>query len=473
MVYYPITGGFVFPQIAGRGHGTFPNNPKGREEHAMERWERVWTGLGTALLLWCGVALGADVCIDCHTKVSPGLVKDWQVSRHAGEDVDCAACHGEKHKSAEDYKLARMPEERDCAECHKKQFEQFGRGKHNFGWASLLAIPATHMAPDELIEGGRGCGGCHNMGIKTEEQKKDLRAKGYRYRNNSCDECHTRHAFSKKEARNPRACQQCHMGYDHPQWEMWSSAKHGMRYFVKKDGDLPPDASGPSCQQCHMPEGNHENHTAWGFLGVRLPLPEDKQAAADRVTILKALGVLDPETGKPTAIFEAVKALDMARLDQASWQRERDKMLKTCASCHAEAYAREQLAMGDSILQKADRLMAEAIETVAALYRDGLIKKPAGYPSNYPFLLTFMHTNGANWNENLERLSYIDQVLVQMFMKHRMRAYQAFFHVNPDYAYWYGWNEMTKDLGEIKELARALRQGHAPGPVPRERHKKD
>lgn len=29
-----------------------------------------------------------------------------------------------------------------------------------------------------------------------------------------------------------------------------------------------------------------------------------------------------------------------------------------------------------------------------------------------------------------------DQVLVQMYMKHRMRAYQAFFHINPDYAYW-------------------------------------
>jgi len=55
---------------------------------------------------------------------------------------------------------------------------------------------------------------------------------------------------------------------------------------------------------------------------------------------------------------------------------------------------------------------------------------------------------------DLEKLSYIDQVLVEMYMKHRMRTYQGFFHVNPDYAYWYGWNEMTKDLGEIKELAR-------------------
>ncbi len=408
-------------------------------------------------LLMAGAAQAGDACIDCHGKISPGQVRDWQVSRHAEEGVGCAACHGAAHTSADDYKKAVLPDEQTCKECHEKQFTQFSRGKHNFGWTSLNAIPATHMAPDELIEGGRGCGGCHNMGIKTAEQKQELLAKGYRYQKNSCDECHTRHSFSKKEAGNPHACQQCHMGYDHPQWEMWSSSKHGSRYFAKKDGDLPANAAAPTCQSCHMPDGNHENHTAWGFLGVRLPLPEDKQQAADRVTILKALGVLDPETGNPTAILDAVKAVDMARLDEESFQKERRKMIKTCGSCHSEEYAKEQLAMGDSILAKADRLMAEAIETVAALYKDGIIKKPEGYPHNYPFLLTFMHTNGGNWNENLDGLSYIDQVLVQMYMKHRMRAYQAHFHASPDYAYWYGWNEMTKDLGEIKELAKTLR----------------
>ncbi len=411
-------------------------------------------------LLLSTTAMAADKCIECHTKISPGQVQDWKVSKHAENDVTCATCHGDKHQTAEDWKKAILPDEHVCKECHEEQFESFTRGKHNFGWTSLNALPATHLAPDELMEGGHGCGGCHNMGIKSEAQKKEQREKGYRYQNNSCDECHTRHSFSKKEAQNPRACQQCHMGYDHPQWEMWSSSKHGMRWFAKQKGDLPPDAAAPSCQTCHLPDGTHENHTAWGFLGVRLPLPADKQAAADRVTILKALGVLDPETGKPTPIFDVVKAADMVRLDQESWQKERDKMLKTCSGCHSYQYAKEQLDMGDSIMAKADRLMAEAINTVAALYKDGLIKKPASYPANFPFLLVFMHTNGTPWNKNLDKLSYIDQVLCQMYMKHRMRAYQGFFHVNPDYAYWYGWSEMTKDLGEIKELARIMRATH-------------
>jgi hypothetical protein len=426
----------------------------------MIQFKTVLAAGAFVLLSTAGIAGAADKCIECHTEVSPGMVMDWQASKHSENDVSCSTCHGEEHTTAEDSMKATLPDEAVCAECHEDQFESFKKGKHNFGWTSLNAIPATHMAPDELIEGGRGCGGCHNMGIKSDAQKKDQLEKGYRYQVNSCDECHTRHAFSLKEAQNPRACQQCHMGYDHPQWEMWSSSKHGIRYFAKQAGDLPDSAAAPTCQTCHLPDGTHENHTAWGFLGVRLPLPDDKQEAADRVTILMALGVLDPETAEPTAILDAVKAVDMVRLDQVSWEKERAKMIKTCTQCHSKNYAQKQLEMGDDILGKADRLMAEAITTVAALYKDGIIEKPAGYPFNYPFLLAFMHTNGAKWDTDLDKLSHIDQILLRMFMKHRMRAYQAFFHINPDYAYWYGWNMMTEDLGEIKELAKILRATH-------------
>ena len=413
-----------------------------------------------ALLSTAATAVIADDCIDCHTKISPGQVQDWRASEHSKNDVTCSTCHGEEHSTAEDYLKAVLPSEHVCQECHEEQFDQFSHGKHNFGWTSLNAIPATHLGPDQLMEGGGGCGGCHNMGIKTEEQKKDQLAKGYRYQNNSCDECHTRHAFSKKEALNPKACQQCHMGYDHPQWEMWSSSKHGTRYFAKQAGDLPEGAAAPKCQDCHMKDGDHNNKTAWGFLGVRLPLPEDPQWKADQITILKALAVLNPETGEPGPVYDVGAAVDLARLDKESFDKERNKMISICSECHSEKYATERLNLGDSFFPEIDRMMADAIETVAALYKDGLIKKPADYPFNYPFLLTFMETGGAAGRKDFNKLSYIDQVLLQMYMKHRMRAYQGFFHINPDYAYWYGYAEMTKDLGEIKELAKVMRATH-------------
>ena len=250
------------------------------------------------------------------------------------------------------------------------------------------------------------------------------------------------------------------MGYDHPQWEMWSSSKHGTRYFAKESGKLPEGAAAPKCQDCHMKDGDHNNKTAWGFLGVRLPLPEDPQWKADQITILKALAVLNPETGEPGPVYPAVAAVDLARLDKESFDKERNKMISICSECHSEAYATERLNLGDSFFPEIDRMMADGIETVAALYKDGIIEKPADYPFNYPFLLAFMETGGAAGRKDFNKLSFIDQVLLQMYMKHRMRAYQGFFHINPDYAYWYGYAEMTKDLGEIKELAKTMRATH-------------
>jgi len=42
-----------------------------------------------------------------------------------------------------------------------------------------------------------------------------------------------------------------------------------------------------------------------------------------------------------------------------------------------------------------------------------------------------------------------------------MRAFQGAFHANPDYALWYGWSEMVRDLSEIREAAATLREKHA------------
>jgi len=422
-----------------------------------------WMAWGLcSILFWAATPVAAETrdnaCIQCHKEISPGQVDDWRASKHSGEDVGCVTCHGEKHTTAQDHLLAVLPDEKLCAECHEEQFNQFVKGKHNLGWSSMLAMPVTALEPDPLIEGGRGCGGCHNMGVKSEAQRQAQLKLGYRHQTNSCDECHTRHAFSKKEALNPRACQQCHMGFDHPQWEMWSSSKHGARALIKEVGDLPEGANAPKCQTCHMPDGSHSNHTAWGFLGVRLPLPDDAQWKQDRITILKALGVLDPETGKPTPLLEAVKTLDLARLTQEAWQIQRDTMLKTCTRCHARSYAQKQLEMGDDMLRQADRLMAQAIDIVAGLYRDGIIHKPKSYPFNYPNLLYFMRTGG-----DLNRLSHIDQILLKMYLKHRMRTFQGFFHINPDYAYWYGWAAMVEDLGKIQETARFMRATHVKG----------
>jgi hydroxylamine dehydrogenase len=387
-------------------------------------------------------------CIDCHQKITPNIVKDWQLSVHSGEDVDCVDCHGNLHKDETDVAKVLTVTAATCAECHDTQFDQFSKGKHALAWVSYTAMPTTHGLPMALTEGMKGCGGCHKIGLKSDEETKILKEQGSIFGHASCDACHTRHTFSVKEAREPQACQTCHMGFDHPQWEMWSSSKHGVRYLLKQSGILHEESAAPSCQTCHMIDGDHEVRTPWGFLAVRLPLPEDEQWKADQVTILQALGVLDPD-GNPTGRLDVVKAADVARLTQESFDAERNKLIGVCSDCHSENFAKGELAKGDDMIREIDHLLAEAIRIIAGLYQDGIIPKPEGYAHAYPDLLTFH-----------DAPTTIEQVLFEMHLKHRMRAFQGTFHANPDYALWYGWSEMVRDLAEIKEKAAELRRTH-------------
>ena len=391
-------------------------------------------------------AASAQVCVECHRKVTPGIVSDWELSKHSQNKISCISCHFDEHKTMVDVPKAQIPTPDTCGGCHPERVKQFKSGKHAAAWAAMKAMPTIHWQPMELTEGMKGCGGCHKIGLKAEADIKELRKEGAGFGVASCDACHTRHTFSVGEAKQPQACQTCHMGFDHPQWEMYSGSKHGVRYLLKQVNMLPSTAAAPTCQTCHMEGGNHGVLTAWGFLAVRLPMPEDQQWAADRAVILQALGVLDPD-GKPTGRLDVVKAANVARLTQEDWQGERDKMVKVCNRCHSANFAKGELAKGDRMIKDADHLMAEGIRMIADLYKEGTLTKPKAYAYPFPDLLTFH-----------DAPTVIEQKLFVMFLEHRMRAFQGTFHANPDYALWYGWSEMQRDLTEIKELAAEMRE---------------
>jgi hydroxylamine dehydrogenase len=391
-------------------------------------------------------APAASKCVTCHKIITPQLVTDWQTSKHSSNDVGCGICHGEEHGTYKDSALAKNPTPQTCAMCHEERVKQFSEGKHSLAWASMKAMPTTHALPVALREGMKGCGGCHKIGLKTEAEVQELAKNEGGYGIASCDACHTRHSFSLLEARQPQACQTCHMGFDHPQWEMYSASKHGVRYLLKQNNILPEQTVAPTCQTCHMRSGNHAVDTAWGFLAVRLPMPQDAQWAADRTTILQALGVLDL-SGKPGVRLEVVKAAKVAKLTEEDWKLARNRMIAACVQCHSRDFAGKELQKGDDMIRDADHLMAEAIRTVASLYQDGTIPKPQVYAYAFPDLLTFH-----------DAATEIEQKLFVMFMEHRMRAFQGAFHMNPDYSLWYGWSELKRDVTAIRNMAEDLRK---------------
>lgn len=388
-----------------------------------------------ALMSTGAFAAGKSACVDCHKKVTPGVVKQHMDGKMAKKGVDCSSCHGSDHKKMDDFKQAKMPTPETCAGCHKKQADQFKAGKHNLAWIASSSMPMMAHQPKAVAgDGYKGCSSCHKVGVKSDAEKAQSR-----YGHAQCDACHTRHSFKKSEAQDPRACQTCHMGFDHPQWEMWSTSKHGTIWQIEgKDSKR-----APVCQTCHMQGGDHNVMTSWGFLALRLP-EDDQDWMNDRVTILQALGVLD-EKGTPTARLDLVKAGKVARLTKEEFQKERDKMTKVCANCHGTSYAKKQLDDADMVVKDVDKIFAEAIRTVQGLYKDGVLKKPAGW-SIAPDLLQFY-----------EAKSSIEQDLYLMFMEYRMRTFQGAFHMNPDYMHWYGWAPMKETLQKIKDEAAKLR----------------
>ena len=407
------------------------------------RYLRVTLCLLTMLMFALPAMAVPSACEDCHLKLNPGIVADFNRGAMS-KKLTCKTCHGSAHMSAADVDKAKLPTIATCKKCHSKQAKQYLSGKHAKGLLPITAFPGfAHQQPTAFIAGQKGCNGCHNLGIVDEKSKTEGLAGEYRayYKYGmDCQNCHTRHAFSKKEAQQPEACNSCHTGFDHAQWEMWSHSKHGAAYNTDRAAHR-----GPTCQDCHMANGDHHVMTAWGFLALRLP-ESDPEWMGYRATILQGLGVLDKD-GKPTARLDVVKAADLARLDKGSWDKERARMEKICERCHSANFAKENLKNADLMIKAADKLLAEGINIVADLYRDGTLKmetNQATFP--YPDLLTFYEVRNP-----------IEEILYEMFMDFRMKTYQAAFHIMPDYTTWYGLAKMKESLVEMKEMAKQYR----------------
>ncbi len=394
-------------------------------------------------------------CIGCHQSkgITANSIRDWQLSAHAQKGVGCDQCHvpaadapaevKNATTTCEDKRVRMAVAPQNCSSCHQDQVKQFSNGKHALAMAAMNAMPTTSNQPAEMIAGQKGCGGCHSIGLNGGK----------------CDACHTGMKFSAAEARKPEACETCHMGFDHPQWEMWSTSKHGAIYmtegknwdFTKKIADwtaAPYTASSqtprsPVCVTCHMQNGDHGVLTAWGFLGMRLPEP-DQEWMGYRATILQGAGVLD-ENGKTTGRLDVVVAGNVARLKAEDWQAQRDKMIKTCAGCHSTDFAKKHLEAADQVIKDSDRLLAGSITVVQKLYKDGILPKPKDYPASVDLLRFF----------NVQ--SPIEMKLWTMFQEDRMKSFQGAFHMNPDYQFWYGWAQLNRDAVEIQAEADALR----------------
>jgi len=151
-----------------------------------------------SILSWCvtahsGAATAASIspdseaCIECHVTVTPGVVADWEKSRHARVSpqeafqkptlelrvsaeqvperlakttVGCAECHtldSEKHADHfehQGYTIHLIVTPRDCSTCHPAEADQYSNNLMSHGYVNLVNNPLFQDLM-ESINGGR------------------------------------------------------------------------------------------------------------------------------------------------------------------------------------------------------------------------------------------------------------------------------------------------------------------------------
>ena len=386
----------------------------------------------------------AVACIECHRATQPGVFGDWAKSRHANANITCLDCHmaqpgdqdiakgHEKYYSRSDlpygeakYKIpiASIVTPKDCSRCHPDEAMQYSRSKH----ANTIEImwkldPWLNKGMNSDNERKTGCFNCHGTVIEIDENGKidpntwpnagvgRLNLDGSK---GSCTSCHTRHRFSIAEARMPEACDQCHLGPDHPQIEIYEESKHGTLYHAYKDEYNFKAAAGtwtagvdyraPTCAACHM-SGSGK---VLGTHDVTERLSWETQAPL----------TVRPENFKPFP-------------SKSDWRTEREKMKNVCRQCHSNAWIDDFYDGFDkAVIEYNDVYFKPAKKVLDELYAKGLLSKDKFF------------------DEHLEVQYY------ELWHHEGRRARMGAMMMAPDYAWWHGFYECKLRFNEFMEEA--------------------
>jgi len=191
-----------------------------------------------------------QACIQCHSVQNAVLVEEWRLGAHGQRGVNCADCH-RADKSDPDamehngYLISTLVTPKDCSRCHQKEVNE-QKGSHHAQAGQILASLDDFLG--QVVTGppaaATGCWQCHGSTVKVLPGGKldptTWPNTGIGRINpdgswGSCSACHTRHAFSKAQARQPQTCGKCHLGPDHPQIEVYQESKHGILYEANKE----------------------------------------------------------------------------------------------------------------------------------------------------------------------------------------------------------------------------------------------
>jgi hydroxylamine dehydrogenase len=382
----------------------------------------MWTSSGWAAEENVMISKEGMVCIGCHEMQSPSFVQEWRISRHAVKGVDCYTCH-KAEKSDPDamdhngFTIAVLVTPKDCGRCHQKEVKEMTTSHHAKAGDILNSLD-NYLG--EVVGGpeavATGCWQCHGSKIKVLANGKldtttwpntgigRINPDGS---NGSCSACHTRHNFSRAQAREPEACGKCHLGPDHPQKEVYEESKHGILYAAFKERlNLHSDkwvvgrdyTAAPTCSTCHM--GATPSQAATHDVGARISW------------------TLRPPLSK--------------KLENAD--KRRDAMKDVCSSCHAAPFVVGFYRQFDNLVD----LYNVKYANPATAIRQELIDKGK--------------LTKADFDEKLDWIYY------ELWHHEGRRARHGAAMSGPDYAWWHGIYEVAKSfyiefMPEVRRVA--------------------
>ncbi|MFQ6096388.1 MAG: multiheme c-type cytochrome [Armatimonadota bacterium] len=379
-----------------------------------------------------------QACINCHEqkRIAVDSVRQWASSRHAEARVGCLACHQAEPDDPDKWKhqgflVTHVPSPRDCAPCHAKEVREFTASHHA---KAAQFIGSLDNILGEVVEGGPaanlGCKQCHGSVVKVDAQGVPVAgtwpntgvgrvnpdgSKG------SCTACHTRHMFSKQQAREPLNCARCHMGPDHPQREIYEESKHGIMFYAWRE-KMALDAdewivgktytAAPTCATCHM-------------------------SATPTQPVSHDVGRRMAWTLRPVISKR-----------QEDWQNKRSRMQAVCHECHGPTWVGNYFTMYDDAVQLYNDKFASPAEAIM-----GRLRK-AGKITATPFD------------------DHIEWTFFELWHHEGRRARMGAAMMGPDFTQWHGFYEVSKHFyNEFLPQAEELLPGVADSTLAMDEHK--
>ncbi len=388
----------------------------------------------------------SETCIECHRPGMPGIVKQWEDSKHSEAGVGCYDCHearsgdpsGHEHNG---FNVTAVPSPKYCGECHAKEVEQNSKSKHAWGafmgplkpyykkaraegldpfsqeTARLLdpekmaKTALTPLFPDSgilkkigLLDNPEyhhnnvnlGCIQCHGSFIIAEPGGK---LKGWPNAGvgrvnpdgslGSCTPCHTRHKFSIEEARKPETCGQCHLGPDHPQHEIYEESKHGNIYAASGDDwDWDAPAGELSSEEIVAPT------CAVCHMSALDGVVENTHDVGSRLYWELQPKISVPQWKGPDEVDLVLERVP----DKEKAEAGRATMKKVCYRCHSPQWADNYFDEFDMVVSDYNMLWEYTDDLLKQAYEEGLISKDNPLDET-PEIMHYLvwHHDGRRW----------------------------------------------------------------------------